>query len=206
MTTEQRRHPVVREPVQGRSREAWRRILDAGLDVLAEVGVARFSVAAVCARARVKVTAVYTRVDTRDDLLHAVYDHGAALVEATEAEVVSAAGSPDPHAAVDFLAAVFDVHRDFLRPTVLGSNEDGYIAERGRDNLARARQRFILLAVGDGAPPVERERAQDLFAVAFSTLAFELAFGPTLLGVDGGASAAARLRVVAEALFPPANA
>lgn len=181
--------PRVSPPLQERSREAWQRILDAGLEILAELGVARFNVSAVCERAGVAATAVYSRVGTRDDLLHAVYEEGAARVRTTEHDLASVSQRPDPVAAVDLLVAVFAAHGPFLRAVVLGAGDDAFIAERGRSNLERARGTFLDVALGEGASdPAAVRRAQTLFTTAFSVLAFELAFGAALVrGPEGDA-------------------
>ncbi len=68
----------VRPPLQRRSREAWNRVLDAGVALLEDGGYDAFTIAAVCERAGVAPRALYARVDTKDVLLLAVHGHGVA--------------------------------------------------------------------------------------------------------------------------------
>ena len=78
----------VRPPLQRRSREAWQRVLDAGVELLEEGGYPAFTIAAVCDRAQVAPRALYTRVDTKDALFLAVYEHGIARVRADHTPLI----------------------------------------------------------------------------------------------------------------------
>lgn len=196
--------PRVRLPVQARGREAWRRILDAGVEVLAETGVARFNVTAVCEVAQVAVTAVYSRVDTRDDLLRAVFDHGVEAAEATEHALADGREGAGAQVALDVLREVFHRHGRFLRPVVIGANDDPYLAARGRENIARGRERFARLAVGADAPPDVRRRCDALFTAVFSVIAFDTAFGSGLVQGDDD-RAQQDLHLIAEAILPSAS-
>ena len=49
----------VRPPKQRRSRAAWRRVLDAGVAILADGGYEAFTIAAVCDRAGAAPPAIY---------------------------------------------------------------------------------------------------------------------------------------------------
>ena len=68
----------VRPPKQQRSREAWNRVLDAGVAILEDGGYDAFTIAAVCERASVAPTAIYARTTSKDALFLAVYEHGIA--------------------------------------------------------------------------------------------------------------------------------
>src|SRR3954447_19499462 len=74
----------VRPPKQRRSREAWNRVLDAGVGILEDGGHDAFTIAAVCARARVAPTAIYARTTSKDALFLAVYEHGIAGLRAEQ--------------------------------------------------------------------------------------------------------------------------
>src|SRR5215212_3486058 len=78
----------VRPPKQRRSREAWSRVLDAGVAVLEDGGYDAFTIAAVCERAQVAPTAIYARTSSKDALFLAVYEHGIARLR--EEQVVFA--------------------------------------------------------------------------------------------------------------------
>src|SRR3954468_7418885 len=68
----------VRPPKQQRSRQAWNRVLDAGVAILEDGGYDEFTIAAVCRRAAVAPTAIYARTTSKDALFLAVYEHGIA--------------------------------------------------------------------------------------------------------------------------------
>src|SRR3546814_15039022 len=70
----------VRAPRQQRTREQWRRILDAGVALLEEGGYDAFTIPALCDRAGVPPRALYARTDSKDALFLAVYEHGIARV------------------------------------------------------------------------------------------------------------------------------
>src|SRR5438309_4007748 len=74
----------VREPRQQRSREAWERVLDAGVAILEDAGYEAFTIAAVCERARVAPPAIYARTSNKDALFLAVYEHGIARLRAEQ--------------------------------------------------------------------------------------------------------------------------
>jgi AcrR family transcriptional regulator len=188
------RPPTVREPVQERSRDAWQRILDAGVDVLAEMGVRGFTVSKVCERAGVAVTAVYSRLDSRDQLLAAVYDHGMTTVRAGDnhfAKII--AGQPDAVAAAEVVQRSFRTHGAFIRATVLGSAESPYIAVHGAANVADLRAGFIDAAAGRRANQGEKALAAAYFAGIFSTLVLTVAFGEEFIHGDQEAEPVAAL-------------
>src|SRR3954451_17487556 len=74
----------VRPPKQRRSREAWNRVLDAGVALLEDGGYDAFTIAAVCERAQVAPTALYARTTSKDALFLAVYEHGIARLRAEQ--------------------------------------------------------------------------------------------------------------------------
>jgi AcrR family transcriptional regulator len=191
--------PVITPPRQSRSKEAWQRILDAGVDVLCEVGASRFTVSAVCEKAGVAPTAIYARARSRDDLLFAAYDHGTARVEETERLLVSTAvDGPDPRAAVEGLGRVFERHSAFLRSTVLSSAEYDYVAQRGAQNVARARARFVEAAVGADASHERRSLALTVFSSVFSVLCMSVAYGPRFAGEETTTETVEQLADLAE--------
>ena len=77
---------ITDPPKQQRSREAWNRVLDAGVAILEDGGYDAFTIAAVCRRAQVAPTAIYARTTSKDALFLAVYEHGIAEL-LTEQEV-----------------------------------------------------------------------------------------------------------------------
>ena len=74
------------EPLQNRSRQSAVRILRAAIDVITDLGIQDFTMAAVATRAEVSVGGVYGRYPDKDALLYAVKDHGLAhLADGIEA-------------------------------------------------------------------------------------------------------------------------
>ena len=67
---------AIRPPRQQRTREAWSRVLDAGVALLEDGGYEAFTIAGVCQRARVAPRAIYDRAASKDALFLAVYEHG----------------------------------------------------------------------------------------------------------------------------------
>src|SRR3954447_25170419 len=82
----------VRPPKQRRSREAWNRVLDAGVAILEDGGYEAFTIAAVCERARVAPPAIYARTASKDALFLAVYEHGIARLRAEQDGLAEAGG------------------------------------------------------------------------------------------------------------------
>src|SRR5215212_3519679 len=75
---------TVRPPKQRRSREAWIRVLDAGVSLLEDGGMDAFTIAAVCERAGVAPPAIYARTTSKDALFLAVYEHGISRLRAEQ--------------------------------------------------------------------------------------------------------------------------
>ncbi|MCU1516388.1 MAG: putative TetR family regulator [Pseudarthrobacter sp.] len=127
----------VRPPVQKRSRESWERILASGVDLLREGGYEAFTIAALCERASVPPRAIYARVDTKDGLFLAVYEHGLAIVrdqmERVFADLGAVATKPGPllRALVRGVAGVFHTNADFLKPVLLLSSTHPEVHQRG---------------------------------------------------------------------------
>lgn len=177
----------IRPPLQQRSREAWKRILDAGVSLFEEGGYEAFTIAAVCERAQVPPRAIYDRADNKDALFLAVYEHGMAKVRADQAVFsddgrwngLSAAQVVD--SAVRQTAGIFTRHAAFLRSAVLISGAHPEVNRRGAryseelGDLVTA----VLLEVRDeidhSDPPIASRTA---FGTVFATLVIRTAYGP----------------------------
>jgi AcrR family transcriptional regulator len=177
----------IRPPLQQRSREAWKRILDAGVSLFEEGGYEAFTIAAVCERAQVPPRAIYDRADSKDALFLAVYEHGIARVRADQAVFdddkrwsgLSAAQVVD--GAVRETAGIFTRHAAFLRSAVLISGAHPEVNRRG----ARYGQELgdqvtaVMLRAGDEIDqPDPVAAARMAFATVFSTLVMRTAYGP----------------------------
>ncbi|OJU70120.1 MAG: hypothetical protein BGO04_05385 [Microbacterium sp. 70-38] len=74
----------IRQPLQRRSQEAFERVLKAGREILENVGVEGFTVAAVSKRAGVSVGSIYLRVPSREALILAIHDEEMERLEREE--------------------------------------------------------------------------------------------------------------------------
>lgn len=182
----------VRPPVQKRSREAWSRVLDAGVAILEEGGYEAFTIAAVCERASVAPRALYERVDTKDALFLAVYEHGMAALVAEHSVYDDSAAwrrlstGEAVDRAVRELVGLFRRHAALLRSVVLISGVHSEVSRRGgeytRDLGDRFTARLLERGAAAGARSPERE-VRAAFEVAFSALVVRTAYGA---GFSGG--------------------
>jgi AcrR family transcriptional regulator len=178
----------VRPPLQRRSREAWSRVLDAGVEIVEQGGYEAFTIAAVCERAQVAPRALYARVDTKDALFLAVYEHGLARVRADQAALTDQAkwtglsAREVTDSAVREVADIFRRHAAFLRPVVLISGAHDEVYRRGGTYSRELGDQFttLLLRAGAAATEPDPERAvRAAFNTVFSTLVVRTAYGPT---------------------------
>lgn len=176
---------AVREPVQQRSRERWAKVLDCGVELLEEGGYDALTIAAVCERAGVPPRAIYERVDSKDALLIAVYEHGMRRVAESESQLDDGPAWHDlppeqvVRNVVAALVAAFTDHERFLRSIVLMSTDQPEIRRRGEVYAARLRGMVARRLAGVS----DDERAvAALFRVAFSTLAFRVAYRSEFFG------------------------
>jgi len=66
--------PLIRPPLQRRSQESLGRVMQAGLELLKEVGVDGFTLQEVSRRAGVSIGSIYARAASKDALILAIYD------------------------------------------------------------------------------------------------------------------------------------
>lgn len=203
----------VRPPLQRRSREAWNRVLDAGVALLEEGGYEAFTIAAVCARAEVAPRALYARVDTKDALFLAVYEHGMERVRADELVLEDDArwaGLPPEQVvaeAVHEIAATFRRHAALLRSVILISGAHEEVYRRGGAYVRGLGDRFVALvlrhtdAVDHADVPAAARAA---FTMLFSTLVIRTAYGPGFVAPVGDDDAFLRelAEMVRRYLFP----
>lgn len=182
------REPLeIRPPLQRRSREAWNRVLDAGVILLEEGGYEAFTIAAVCERAQVAPRALYARVDTKDALFLAVYEHGLERVRADQTVLADEErwrGLPAEEIAVQAvreIAGIFHRHSALLRSVVLISGAHPEINRRGARYARELGDMFTerLLRPGvqiDQPDPETAVRAA--FNAVFSAAVLRVAYGP----------------------------
>jgi AcrR family transcriptional regulator len=178
----------IRPPVQRRSREAWERVLNAGVELLEEGGYDAFTIAAVCERAHVAPRAIYARADSKDALFLAVYEHGMARLRADQAVLIDEErwrGLPADQLAigvVNEVAAIFFRHAALLRAVVLISGMHPEVYRRGArysQELGDLVTNLLLLGRDDIDDPDPETAARAAFNAVFSALVLRVGYGPT---------------------------
>jgi len=186
----------IRPPLQRRSRESWERVLDSGVRLLEMGGYEAFTIAAVCKEAQVAPRALYARVESKEALFLAVYEHGMSHVMldvevfADDARWQGLAPEDIAAHAVLEVAGIFERHADFLRAVVLISGVHPEVYRRGAFYSQDLGHRFAarLLSVGAGSGQTDPEAAVlTAFDSIFATLVLRTAYGPgfsTIAAVD----------------------
>jgi AcrR family transcriptional regulator len=177
----------VRPPKQRRSREAWNRVLDAGVAILEDGGYDAFTIAAVCERAQVAPPAIYARTTSKDALFLAVYEHGMARLRA-EQEVFAdddrwAVLSPAERVrtAVAEMAGVAVRHQRLLRSVVLISAAHPEVRSRGSRYSQELGEGFarVVLGAREAIRHDHPEAAvRSIFGTVFATTIIRIAYGP----------------------------
>ena len=176
----------VRPPKQARSREAWHRVLDAGVAILEEGGYEAFTIAAVCERAQVAATAIYARTASKDALFLAVYEHGIARLRADQ-DVFADAGrwaglAPAAlvRTAVAEMVGISLRHQRFLRAVVLISAAHPEVARRGSryaQDLGDGFTRVVLRAAAALRHPDPQAAIRSCFTTVFASSVIRVAYG-----------------------------
>jgi AcrR family transcriptional regulator len=142
----------VRPARQQRSQDSWRRILDAGVEILIKQGRGELTVVETCRRAGVNPPSLYARVDGIAGLFWAIYDREMAHVAHTYDELLigaarTDAGSPARiQAVVKAICETFRRHEVFLHQIINISVSDVALRERGsRESLALVDRIALLL-------------------------------------------------------------
>ncbi|OIJ68408.1 TetR/AcrR family transcriptional regulator [Streptomyces mangrovisoli] len=177
---------AIREPRQERTRQAWMRILDAGVALVEEGGYEAFTIAALCDRAQVAPRALYDRTTNKDALFLAVYEHGIARI-AEDQRVFADPGAwqdlaPSEliTAAVAELSAVFRRHAAFLKPVMLLSGVHPEVARRGSAHVRALGDAFTALLLRERASfahPDPDQAAWHCFGTVFSACAMRTSHG-----------------------------
>jgi len=168
----------VRAPRQQRTRDAWERVLEAGVALLTEGGLDALTVSAVCRRAGISAPSLYARVDGRAGLVAAVYEHVMLRIRASDEAAVRAlpdASAPVAvriEAVVDAAVAQFRDHAALLRPVIAASLQDDLIHRRGVDEARR------LIDALSAALALGEEAGRDIATMIFSELVMSTMYGP----------------------------
>ncbi|RZL83166.1 MAG: TetR/AcrR family transcriptional regulator [Rhodococcus sp. (in: high G+C Gram-positive bacteria)] len=178
---------VVRLPRQQRSREAWARILDAGVAIVEDGGYDAFTIAAVCERADVAPRALYERVNSKDGLFLAVYEHKMNQVTHDQDALFDDSrwtqSSPEEliRGAVRAMVELFAPHTAFLRSVILISGVHPEVYRRG-SMYARSLGDLFTAVVMRAAVDIHHTDPETAvrmsFNTAFSTLVLRISYGP----------------------------
>jgi AcrR family transcriptional regulator len=177
----------VRPPKQRRSREAWMRVLDAGVAILEDGGYDAFTISAVCERAAVAPTAIYARTTSKDALFLAVYEHGISRLRAGQ-EVFAdddrwaGLGPADRvRAAVTEMVGISLRHQRFLGAVVLLSAAHQESQRRGDRDARELGDGFtgVVMAAADAITHPDPEgAARACFGTVFAATMIRVAYGP----------------------------
>lgn len=177
----------VRPPKQQRSREAWNRVLDAGVALLEDGGYDAFTIAALCEQARVAPTAIYARTTSKDALFLAVYEHGIARLRADQ-EVFGDGErwtGLDPtglvRAAVAEVVGISLRHQRFLGAIVRLSAAHDEVQRRGDRYARELGDGFTAVVSPAGAAITHPDRqgaVRSCFGTVFAATMIRVAYGP----------------------------
>lgn len=182
---------AVRLPRQHRSKQAWARILGAGVAIMEDVGYDAFTIAEVCERADVAPRAVYERVNTKDGLFLAVYEHKMQKILADQSavfrETVWDEMTPRQliRGAIEGMVRVFTAHRAFLGSVILISGVHPEVYRRGSLHARNLGEQFtaILMRGEAGIRHANPEAAIRMsFTSAFSSIVLRTSYGPGFFG------------------------
>ncbi|SEK55823.1 DNA-binding transcriptional regulator, AcrR family [Blastococcus sp. DSM 46786] len=177
----------VRPPKQQRSREAWNRVLDAGVAILEDAGYDAFTIAALCERAAVAPTAIYARTTSKDALFLAVYEHGIGRLRAEQGVFADGdrwaglAPADLVRAAVGETVGISLRHQRFLKAIVLLSAAHEEVQRRGDRYARELGDGFtaVVLRAGEAIAHPEPEAAvRSCFGTVFAATMIRVAYGP----------------------------
>jgi len=177
---------AIRPPQQQRSREAWNRVLDAGVALLEDGGYEAFTIAAVCERAGVAPPSIYARTTSKDALFLAVYEHGISRLREGEAVFADEqwwaglAPAELVRSAVAEAVGLFLRNREFLGAVVLISAAHAEVRRRGSLYAQRLGEGFaaVVLRAGDAIAHDDPEAAvRACFGTVFATSVIRVAYG-----------------------------
>ena len=141
MATQPQPDPLIRPPLQRRSQESLERVLQAGADLLREVGYEGFTLQEVSSRSGVSVGSIYARAASKEALILAIYDRETARMREENRRIELASRREDLHgralveALVHELAAGVLGNADTLRVFMHRAVVDQNFWERGSKGL-----------------------------------------------------------------------
>jgi AcrR family transcriptional regulator len=180
--------PLIRPPLQRRSQESLERVLQAGAELLLEVGYEGFTLQEVSKRSGVSIGSIYARAPSKEALILAIYDQEMAKVSAANerlretAQLEGLKGRELIIALVDLMARSTLEHADILRVFMYRALVDEEIWKRGSDRSTMLSRAFeeALLEHKDELNHPDPELAIDVaFRMVYNTLVRRVTHGNT---------------------------
>jgi AcrR family transcriptional regulator len=177
---------LIRPPLQRRSQESLERMLQAGAEVLLDVGYEGFTLQEVSKRSGVSIGSIYARAPSKEALILAIYDREMAKVAAANERLRETArlhelkGRELIIALVELMARSTLEHADILRVFMYRAIVDPVIWRRGSErssDLARAFEEALLEHKDELNHP-DPELAIDVaFRMVYNTLVRRVSHG-----------------------------
>jgi AcrR family transcriptional regulator len=169
----------ISAPRQARSRATWARVLDAGVELLAEGGYEALTIGALCERASATPPSIYARAGSKDGLLLAVYEH--AMAQITRTAIHPDDGTWDGLSAqatvtraVAALCRTWLDNADVLRPIVHRAAHDPEVFRRGSQASREEARAFRTVLERAGIAPAD---ADACFRVVYAALVQRVMYG-----------------------------
>jgi AcrR family transcriptional regulator len=178
--------PLIRPPLQRRSQESLERVLQAGAELLLEVGYEGFTLQEVSKRSGVSIGSIYARAPSKEALVLAIYDREMAKVSAANerlretAQLEGLEGRELIIALVELMARSTLEHADILRVFMYRALIDEEIWKRGSDRSTQLSRAFeeALLEHKDELNHPDPELAIDVaFRMVYCTLVRRVSHG-----------------------------
>jgi AcrR family transcriptional regulator len=169
----------ISAPRQARSRATWARVLDAGVELLAEGGYEALTIGALCERASATPPSIYARAGNKEGLLLAVYEH--AMAQITRTAIHPDDGTWDGLSvqatvtrAVEALCRTWLDNAAVMRPIVHRAAHDPEIFRRGSQASREEARAFRTVLEGAGIAPAD---ADACFRVVYAALVQRVMYG-----------------------------
>ena len=189
MNTPPAARPILRDrlspPKQERTREAWERIVDAGMQIMLTEGREALSIAAVCKRAKVAPTAIYARVDGIAGLFWAIFERGLTQLKATYVELIEQARQwpVNTHGRIEATVAAecqtFERNYNFLHPIIIYSLTDRDLSARGAES-----SRLFVDNIAALLPQNDPDAARDVARMLHQECVFRVMYGNQWLSMQ----------------------
>lgn len=178
--------PLIRPPLQRRSQESLERVLNAGFEVLRELGFEGFTVHEVSRRAGVSIGSIYSRVPSREALIMAIYERVMTWTEEREAiERDGARYDLEPRERIELIvtdmATTMLAHADTLRVFMRQAPLNPEFLERGSEKSQDTARLFAdaMLARREDINHPDPELAVDIvWRMTYNTIARRITHGP----------------------------